>query len=74
MCPNLAQEEEKLRQTTLELGLYLHVSFVKRREAMWNPLSFLDDAECQGDEFHELRPRLHKGLECSFRDLSLKDP
>ena len=37
-CPNLAQEEEKLRQTTLELGLYLHVSFVKRREAMWNPL------------------------------------
>ena len=42
-CPNLAQEEEKLRQTTLELGLYLHVSFVKRREAMWNPLSFLDD-------------------------------
>jgi len=42
MCPNLAQEEEKLRQTTLELGLYLHVSFVKRREAMWNPLSFLD--------------------------------
>ena len=51
MCPNLAQEEEKLRQTTLELSACtyrVHVSFVKlaRSDVMKPLLKVFTDDEC----------------------------
>ena len=59
MCPNLAQEEEKLRQTTLELSACtyrVHVSFVKLARSDVESPKFSRRGVHRQEEF-PLRPR-----------------